>query len=130
MPSPLPGGVTLGGWCHIPGGFPAEVMAAAGFDWSLVDRQHGLIGDMKAPVDMTYLADTVLLLRFFEAQGRMLRALSVVKKRTGAHEDTIREFRIDTHGIRVGAPLVEFTGVLTGNPKYRGERDPLMEDRG
>ena len=61
----------------------------------LTVAQHGLVGDMKAPVDVTYLADTVILLRYFEALGRVRRAISVIKKRTGAHEDTIREYRID-----------------------------------
>ena len=62
----------------------------------LTVAQHGLVGDMKAPVDVTYLADTVILLRYFEALGRVRRAISVIKKRTGAHEDTIREYRIDS----------------------------------
>ena len=64
----------------------------------LTVAQHGLVGDMKAPVDVTYLADTVILLRYFEALGRVRRAMSVIKKRTGAHEDTIREYRIDARG--------------------------------
>lgn len=80
--------------------------------------QHGLVGDMKSPVDVTYLADTVLLLRFFEAQGRVRRALSVIKKRTGTHEDTIREFWITKDGIGVGEPLREFHGVLRGVPLF------------
>ena len=71
----------------------------------LTVAQHGLVGDMKSPVDVTYLADTVVLLRYFEAAGRVRRAISVVKKRTGAHEDTIREFRIDKDGITLGEPL-------------------------
>jgi circadian clock protein KaiC len=62
--------------------------------------QHGLVGDMKAPVDVTYLADTVILLRYFEASGSVRRAMSVIKKRTGAHESTIREYRIDGRGSR------------------------------
>ena len=60
----------------------------------LTVAQHGLVGDMKSPVDVTYLADTVVLMRYFEANGRVRRAVSVVKKRTGAHEDTIREFHV------------------------------------
>ena len=78
--------------------------------------QLGLIGDMQAPVDVTYLADTVILLRYFEAAGRIRRAVSVIKKRTGAHEDTIREFRIAAGGISMGAPLTDFQGVLRGVP--------------
>jgi circadian clock protein KaiC len=90
--------------------------------------QHGLVGDMKAPVDITYLADTVILLRYFEALGTVRRALSVIKKRTGAHEDTIREYRIDDRGLTIGEPLTEFQGVLRGVPIYVGESRPLIED--
>ena len=71
---------------------------------------------MKAPVDVTYLADTVVLLRYFEAAGRVRRAISVIKKRTGGHEDTIREYRIDGRGITLGEPLTNFHGVLRGVP--------------
>ena len=74
--------------------------------------QHGLVGDMKAPVDVTYLADTVILLRYFEALGTVRRAMSIIKKRTGAHESTIREYRIDNDGLTIGEPLDEFQGVL------------------
>jgi circadian clock protein KaiC len=84
----------------------------------LTVAQHGLVGDMKSPVDITYLADTVVLLRYFEATGRVRRAISVVKKRTSAHEDTIREFRIGSHGISLGEPLVNFQGVLRGVPTF------------
>jgi circadian clock protein KaiC len=86
----------------------------------LTVAQHGLVGDMKSPVDVTYLADTVVLLRYFEAMGRMLRAISVVKKRTGSHENTIREYRIDERGITLGHPLEDFQGVLKGVPTYVG----------
>ncbi len=89
--------------------------------------QHGMVGgDMKQPIDITYLADTVIVLRYFEALGRVRRAISVIKKRTGEHEDTIREFRIDRGGITVGQPLTEFQGVLRGVPTYVGQRGPLM----
>ncbi|OWK37982.1 ATPase domain-containing protein [Fimbriiglobus ruber] len=89
----------------------------------LVLAQHGMVGRMKSPVDTTYLADTVLLLRYFEAGGNVRRALSVVKKRTGAHERMIRELWLDG-GIRIGEPLAEFQGVLTGTPIYRGRVVP------
>ena len=89
--------------------------------------QHGMIGEMKQTVDVTYLADTVIMLRYFEALGRVRRAMSVIKKRTGSHEDTIREFRIDNRGISVGEPLEEFQGVLRGVPTYVGQSAPLME---
>lgn len=91
--------------------------------------QSGMVGPMQSPVDMTYLSDTVLLLRFFEAEGEIRRALSVLKKRTGTHEAAIREMRIDGGGIRVGDKLDGFRGVLTGTPTYEG-RDRLLEDRG
>jgi circadian clock protein KaiC len=94
----------------------------------LTVAQHGLVGDMKSPVDVTYLADTVILLRYFEAMGRVRRAMSVIKKRTGAHEDTIREFRIDGRGISLGAPLTGFQGVLRGVPELVDhDRSPLLE---
>jgi len=92
----------------------------------LTVAQIGLVGDMRSPVDVTYLADTVVLLRYFEAHGRMRRAISVVKKRTGFHEDTIREFQIGTDGIRLGPPLTEFQGVLRGVPVYMG--GPLLKE--
>ena len=87
--------------------------------------QHGLVGDMKAPVDVTYLADTVILLRYFEALGTVRRAMSIIKKRTGAHESTIREYRIDGRGLTIGEPLDGFQGVLRGVPVYVGEGRPL-----
>jgi circadian clock protein KaiC len=86
----------------------------------LTVAQHGLVGDMKSPVDVTYLADTVILLRYFEASGRVRRAISIVKKRTGAHEDTIREFSIGHDGITLGEPLAGFQGVLRGVPALVG----------
>lgn len=82
----------------------------------LTVAQHGLVGDMKAPVDVTYLADTVILLRYFEARGHVRRAMSVIKKRTSAHEDTIREYVIGKNGLLLGDPLTEFQGVLRGVP--------------
>ncbi len=94
----------------------------------LTVAQHGLIGEMKAPVDVTYLADTVLLLRYFEALGRVRRAISVVKKRTGAHEDTIREFRIGRDGITVGEPLIAFQGILSGVPVFVGQNTGELVD--
>ncbi|PIK68951.1 ATPase domain-containing protein [Methylobacterium frigidaeris] len=95
----------------------------------LVLAQHGLVGQMSATVDLTYLSDTVVLFRFFEADGHLRRAVSVVKKRVGPHEDTIRELRIDGNGLRVGEPLVGFRGVLTGVPSYRGAPGRLLAER-
>ena len=93
----------------------------------LTVAQHGLVGDMKAPVDVTYLADTVILLRYFEARGRVRRAVSVIKKRTSTHEDTIREYRIGQNGITLGEPLTEFQGVLRGVPELVGDSPKLLE---
>jgi circadian clock protein KaiC len=93
----------------------------------LTVAQHGLLGDMRSPVDLTYLADTVILLRYFEARGRVRRAMSLVKKRTSAHEDTIREYRIDAGGLTLGEPLVNFQGVLRGVPSIVGDGPELLE---
>lgn len=95
----------------------------------LVLAQHGLVGHMQSPVDLTYLSDAVLLLRFFEALGELKRAISVVKKRTGGHEASIREYRIGSDGLRVGEPLRNFSGVMTGVPKFVGNEGELFEDR-
>jgi circadian clock protein KaiC len=92
----------------------------------LTVAQHGLVGDMKAPVDVTYLADTVILLRYFEAMAQVRRSMSVIKKRTGKHEDTIREYRIGETGLTVGSPLSEFQGVLRGVPTFVGKSTVLM----
>lgn len=94
----------------------------------LTVAQHGLVGDMKAPVDVTYLADTVILLRYFEAAGHVRRAVSVIKKRAGLHEKTIREFEIGDEGLSVGDPLVGFQGVLRGVPNFVGQGTGLMGD--
>ncbi|RXU65413.1 circadian clock protein KaiC [Pseudomonas protegens] len=91
--------------------------------------QHGLVGDMQTPVDITYLADTVVLLRYFEALGKVRRAISIIKKRTGRHESTIREYRIGERGLTIGAPLEAFQGVLRGVPSYQGESAPLLQDK-
>ena len=95
----------------------------------IVLTQSGMIGAMQTPVDMTYLSDAVLMLRFFEVEGEIRRAISVIKKRTGSHESSIREMRIDSGGIRVGEQLKGFRGVLTGVPTYEG-RGALLGDRG
>jgi circadian clock protein KaiC len=88
--------------------------------------QSGMISEMKSPVDLTYLADSVIMLRYFEALGRVRRAISIIKKRGGPHEDTIREFRIDGNGIHVGEPLHGFQGVLRGVPTFVGQSENLM----
>jgi len=95
----------------------------------LVLAQHGLVGAMQSPVDLTYLSDNVLLLRYFEAAGQLRRAISVMKKRTGGHEASIREYRIDKLGIRVGEPLSQFSGILTGVPRFHGADETLLDQR-
>lgn len=93
----------------------------------MVVAQHGLLGaGMQAPVDASYLADALMLFRFFECQGRVRKAVSVFKNRGGAHESTIRELQFSSEGIRVGPALAEFDGVLTGAPVFRGSVEPLL----
>jgi circadian clock protein KaiC len=91
----------------------------------LVMAQHGLIGNMQSPTDVSYVADTVVLLRYFEALGRIRKAISVVKKRSGQHENAIRELVFTKKGVSVGAPLTDFVGVLTGVPRFVGEVEDL-----
>jgi circadian clock protein KaiC len=89
--------------------------------------QHGFVGtNIDAPVDVSYLADTVLLFRYFEAAGEVRQALSVIKKRSGEHERTIRELVMKNGTIVVGKVLTEFEGVLTGAPTYRGTMESLQ----
>lgn len=96
----------------------------------LVNPQQGLVGTMNSgPLNISYIADVAFLFRFFEANGRLRKAMSILKNRSGAHEDAIREIRFDSHGIRIGDPLTAFRGVLTGTPEYIGDRGPLMESR-
>lgn len=95
----------------------------------LVLAQHGLVGRLESTVDLSYLSDNVVLLRFFEAGGELKRAMSIMKKRTGGHEATIREYRIDSQGVRVGDPLVGFQGVLSGVPAYPGPSGQFLPDR-
>jgi circadian clock protein KaiC len=86
----------------------------------MVLAQHGLVDTKGAPVDVSYLADTVVLTRFFEARGGINKAISVIKKRSGPHETTIREMTMSSDGIHIGKPLLDFQGVLTGTPAYLG----------
>jgi circadian clock protein KaiC len=96
----------------------------------LTGAHSGLVGGpMNSPGDASYLADAVILLRYFEARGEVRQAISIVKKRGGEHERTIREFRLETGGIRVGEPLREFRGVLTGVPFYEGSLGSGGHDR-
>ena len=93
----------------------------------MVVSQQGIMGsNMNAPVDVSYLADTVLLLRYFEAAGEIRKAISVLKKRSGRHETTIRELRIGPVGVRVSGPLKEFQGIFSGVPTYTGTKQGLI----
>ena len=98
----------------------------------LIVAQHGLLGNaMQTPIDTSYLADAVILFRYFEALGEVKQAISVVKKRSGRHERTIREFKMDENGISVGAPLDQFHGVLTGTPVLgKAAESRLMSSNG
>jgi circadian clock protein KaiC len=95
----------------------------------LVYAQHGLLGhNMSTTVDISYLADAVILIRYYEAHGEVSKAISVIKKRSGPHETAIRRLRITTEGLKIGKPLREFRGVLSGTPVFtradeRGEAD-------
>jgi circadian clock protein KaiC len=95
----------------------------------LVLAQHGLVGPMDTPLDISYLSDAVVMLRYFEYGGQVRRALSVVKKRSGTHEHTIREFQLTPRGIEVGPPLKDFSGVFSGTPRYTGDSKPLLGDQ-
>ncbi len=96
----------------------------------LVLAQHGLVAAAEAPVDLSYLSDTVISLRYFEAYGEVRQAIAVIKKRSGPHEKTIREFKLTPgKGVTVGQPLKAFQGVLTGAPVFRGDEKQIMKSR-
>lgn len=90
--------------------------------------QHGLVGGLHAPLEFSYVADAVVMLRYFESGGQVRKAISVLKQRRGRHEDAIREFRMSSSGITIGDPLHEFQGILTGVPVYRGESGALLNN--
>ena len=94
----------------------------------MILAQSGLVGPMGGPVDVSYLADSVLLTRFFEARGAMKKALSLLKKLSGGHEDTIREIRLTPNGITIGPPLVDFQGVMTGVPRFLGGTQAVNDE--
>src|SRR5690606_10518841 len=91
-------------------------LAQQGVVTILVLAQHGMVGAMETPLDISYLSDAVVMLRYFEHAGMVRRALSVVKKRSGYHEQSIREFQLGPRGLVVGPPLTEFSGLLAGTP--------------
>jgi circadian clock protein KaiC len=94
----------------------------------LILGQHGVLGEMRTEVDMSYLADAILMFRFFEARGKLLKAVSMVKSRTNRHEQTIREFRMGATGLEVGQELTDFEGVLAGVTAYHGKL-PLLDEQ-
>jgi circadian clock protein KaiC len=91
----------------------------------LILGQHGIVGEVRSEVDLSYLSDTIVLFRYFESRGSVYKALSVAKSRTTPHEASIREFRLGPTGVKIGEPLKDFEGVLSGLPNYRGAT-PLM----
>jgi circadian clock protein KaiC len=94
----------------------------------LILAQAGIMGSMKSPLDLTYLADTVVVTRFFEAFGRVKKAVSVIKKRTGAHEETLRELKIGQGGVAVGPVLEEFSGIFSGIPTFVGSPQKILKE--
>jgi circadian clock protein KaiC len=94
----------------------------------MILAQHGLVTSMDSPVDISYLADAVMLLRYFEAKGEVRRALSVVKKRSGRHENTVREFTLSNKGVKLGPPLADFSGIFSGTPTYIGSKLPDVRE--
>jgi circadian clock protein KaiC len=94
----------------------------------LILGMHGVTGEIRVDIDLSYLADTAVLLRYFEAFGEIRQAVSVIKTRTAKHERTIREFRITENGLVFGSPLVDFQGVLTGVPRFSGQGGHLLQE--
>ncbi|SAK99420.1 Circadian clock protein kinase KaiC [Caballeronia fortuita] len=92
----------------------------------IVLAQQGVVGDVENPIDLSFLSDTVLLLRFFEAAGRLRRALSVIKRRTGLHDNAIHEYQLSSDGLEVGPPLETLRGIFSGIPTYEGAREELI----
>jgi circadian clock protein KaiC len=95
----------------------------------MVMTQHGILSaEMTTTIDLSYLADTVILMRYFEFSGTIKKAVSVVKKRSGQHESTIREFKVASNGIMVGEPLTDFHGIFKGVPSYRGAKEAILDN--
>jgi circadian clock protein KaiC len=100
-------------------------LGQSGVTTLLVVAQQGMVGQMSNPIDASYLADSVIMLRHFEATGSLRQAISVMKKRSGAHERSIREYSFSRAGISIGPPLADFQGVLAGTPQFLGPKaDP------
>ncbi len=92
----------------------------------MVLAQAGIMGPMQTPLDLTYLADSVIVTRYFEAFGGIKKAISVIKKRTGAHEETLRELKIGKGGVILGPVLKDFTGIFSGMPRFTGSSDRIL----
>jgi circadian clock protein KaiC len=106
-------------------------LGQAGVSTLLVGAQHGIIGtQMQTPVDASYLADAIVMLRYFESEGEVRQAISVMKKRGGAHERSIRSFSLDANGVHVGEVLRGFRGILTGVPVRENAYSLNNEDTG
>ena len=101
-------------------------LAQQGVVSMMILGQHGITGDLRSDIDISYLADTVMMLRFFETAGQGRKTISVIKTRTSDHERTIREFRIDSRGIVIGEPIRNFSGILSGTPVYSQAADDLL----
>ena len=94
----------------------------------VVMAQHGMVTALESPVDLSYLCDTVINMRYFEAAGEVKQLIAVIKKRSGSHEKAIREFSLDGgQGIRIGKPLTHFAGILTGAPRFEGSQDEILK---
>lgn len=94
----------------------------------VVMAQHGMVTALESPVDLSYLCDTVINMRYFEAAGQVKQLMAVIKKRSGSHEKAIREFSLDGgNGIRIGNPLTRFAGILTGAPRFEGSPDDILK---
>jgi circadian clock protein KaiC len=103
-------------------------LSGAGVLTLMIISTHGVIGSPGPTIDASYLADTVVLMRHFEAMGKMRRCISVLKKRHGHHETTIREVEIGPGGVRLGPPLTEFSAILTGTPRFDGVKEKLLNE--
>lgn len=91
--------------------------------------QHGVTGELRSDIDISYLADTVMMLRFFETAGEVRKSIAVVKTRTSDHERSIREFKLDKNGISIGDPIRGFSGILSGSPVYTAPQDDHLSAR-
>lgn len=107
-----------------------DFLSQRGVATFLVLAHHGLVGTMQTPTDISYISDSVILIRFFEAFGEVRKAISVLKRRDKPHETSIRELRLGAGGVEIGERLQDFHGVLTGVPVYRGAERELMRDDG